>query len=85
MFTWDDRRTADGDLYVIIVRQDAPDEPDPSCVTELGKPTQDWSSMNDFVPHDGYLDGNMRNRWNVTNVALDWLRDPAAERLGVLL
>ncbi|HEX3246423.1 MAG TPA: hypothetical protein VHX16_13525 [Chloroflexota bacterium] len=83
--TWDDRWTTAGELYVIIVRQEGPDDVTYSCVDELGRPTVDWSSANALIPHDAYLDGGMVNRWNITNLALDWLRDPAAEHLGVLL
>jgi hypothetical protein len=82
--TWDDRYTNTGE-YVIIVQPYGEDGPQFSCVAALGKPTVDWSNANDLVPHDGYLDGGMVDRWNITNLALDWLRDPATEYRGVLL
>ena len=82
--TWDDRYTNTGE-YVIIVQPQGEDGPQFSCVAELGKPTVDWSNANDLIPNDGYLDGGMVDRWNITNLALDWLRDPATEYRGVLL
>lgn len=81
ILTWDDTRVVEGRPPEILAQADGSQY---SCVAELGKPTVDWSNANDLIPNDYYLDTS-GNRVNVTNLVLDWLRDPAAERLGVLL
>jgi hypothetical protein len=83
--TWDDRPTRAGQRYGVseILRQ--PDQLDFSCVAEFGRPTVDWSNAGEPVPHDTYLATGMVNIGTITNLALDWLRDPADEHLGVLL
>jgi hypothetical protein len=82
ILTWNDTRNrAGGDPEIL----DQADGSEYSCVAALGKPTEDWSNANGLIPNDYFGEGNFTNRWNLTSLVLDWLRDPAAERLGVLL
>jgi hypothetical protein len=81
ILTWNDTRHETGEPPIL----DQADGSEYSCVAALGKPTEDWSDANGLIPNDYFADGNLTNRWNVTSLVLDWLRDPAAERLGVLL
>jgi hypothetical protein len=82
--TWDDRRTVAGDAYVTIVSP-PPEEPQHSCVAEIARPTTDWSNSSGGIPHEYYIDGRMMDRWNITSLVNEWLRDAADERKGVLL
>jgi hypothetical protein len=81
--TWDDNFTVVGE-YVTIVSP-PPDEPQFSCVKVIARPTGDWSNASGEIPHDTYIEGGMVDRWNITSLVNEWLRDVADERKGVLL
>jgi hypothetical protein len=78
--TWDD--TKHENMGTVVEQADGSDH---SCVAALGRPTADWRDANDLIPNEYLNDGNRTGRWNVTSLVLEWLRDPAAERLGVVL
>ncbi|HEX3244439.1 MAG TPA: hypothetical protein VHX16_03440 [Chloroflexota bacterium] len=79
--TWDDTKTEH--MGAIVEQVDGSDR---TCVDALGRPTADWrGDVDGLIPNEYFNSGNRSGTWNVTSLVLDWIPDPGAEHLGVVL
>lgn len=86
---WDDRMTTnDGPLVEQIDPVTGAHDPYAySCVFNLGIPARDWHGgpVADLLPNDFFDGGRGTAKWDVIRLAVEWLRDPAAEARGLVL